>query len=107
MKGKDKGGGGDGGAAAAQNLLSDKPEGGILQGQYFSIGLKCTILLIVRNGLSELNHCILGLQQASDHVPEHQQLWLASSTLLFLFSCIGAMYTYIVVNPGRDLRTSM
>ena len=35
MKGKDSGGGGDGGAAAAQNLLSDKPEGGILQGQYF------------------------------------------------------------------------
>lgn len=71
MKGKDKGGG-DGGTGAAQNLLSDKPEGGILQ----------------------------GLQQASDHVPEHQQLWLASSTLLFLFSCIGAMYTYIIVNPG-------
>ena len=35
MKGKDKGGGGDGGAAAAQNLLSDKPEGGILQGKCF------------------------------------------------------------------------
>ena len=34
MKGKDKGGG-DGGTGAAQNLLSDKPEGGILQGQYF------------------------------------------------------------------------
>ena len=49
MKGKDSGGG-DGGAGATQNLLSDKPEGGILQGQYFSLGLKCTILLIVRNG---------------------------------------------------------
>ena len=48
MKGKDSGGG-DGGAGAAQNLLSDKPEGGILQGQYFSFGLKCTILFIVRN----------------------------------------------------------
>ena len=32
MKGKD-GGGGESGAAAAQNLLSDKPEGGILQGK--------------------------------------------------------------------------
>ena len=48
MKGKDKGGG-DGGTGAAQNLLSDKPEGGILQGQYFFVGLKCMILLIVRN----------------------------------------------------------
>ena len=34
MKGKD-GGGGDGGTGATQNLLSDKPEGGILQGQFF------------------------------------------------------------------------
>ena len=50
MKGKDSGGG-DGGAGAAQNLLSDKPEGGILQGQYFLLGLKCTILLIVQNVL--------------------------------------------------------
>ena len=33
MKGKD-GGGGESGAAAAQNLLSDKPEGGILQGEF-------------------------------------------------------------------------
>lgn len=49
MKGKDSGGG-DGGAGAAQNLLSDKPEGGILQGQYFSFGLKCAIVLIVRKG---------------------------------------------------------
>ena len=49
MKGKDSGGG-DGGAAATQNLLSDKPEGGILQGQYFSLGLKCTVLPIVQNG---------------------------------------------------------
>ena len=42
MKGKDSGGG-DGGAGAAQNLLSDKPEGGILQGWYFSFGLKFKI----------------------------------------------------------------
>ena len=55
MKGKD-GGGGDGGTGATQNLLSDKPEGGILQGQFFSLGLKCTILFIVRNGLPEQYH---------------------------------------------------
>ena len=34
MKGKDAGGGGESGASAAQNLLSDKPEGGILQGEF-------------------------------------------------------------------------
>ena len=49
MKGKDSGGG-DSGAGATQNLLSDKPEGGILQGQYFSFGLLFTILPIVQNG---------------------------------------------------------